>query len=230
MSEYINKKGKSVPRVSTILKLLNKEQLLYWANSLGYKHISYAHELDRTARIGTAVHEMIEKINSSNKLAMYTWNKWRIYNRYDRSAVIRAVHSYMKWYDKNNKKFKILFSEKTIVCDLFGGTIDAIIESPLNKNHVMIADYKTSSDFHLTQILQLSAYVYLCELEGYIVDGVMVIRVDKRFGECAKELIFLREDLDIFIELFLTLYNALLLQDAANIIMKKKKKLTMEGI
>lgn len=229
MNTYVNKDGKNVPRVSTIIKLLNKEQLLYWANSLGYKHISYQHELDRTARIGTAVHEMIEKINSEKSLAMYKWNKWKIYNRYDRSAVIRAVHSYKKWYDKNYKKFKILFSEKTIVGDLFGGTIDTIIESTFNSSHIMVVDYKTSSDFHLTQILQLSAYVLLCEMEGFIVDGIIIIRTDKRFGECAKELIFLRKDLNIFIELFLTLYNAMILQDVANQIMKKNK-FTMEGV
>lgn len=229
-NEYINNRGEKVPRVSSIIKLLNKEQLLYWANSLGYKHISYAHELDRTARIGSAVHDMIEKYHDKHKLAIYNWGKYRIFGRYDRIAVMNCMRSFREWYDIHHRNFKVLFTEKTIVGDLFGGTIDTIIESPMNKKHIMIVDYKTSSGFYLTQILQLSAYVYLCEKEGFIVDGVMVIKMDKKFGDSATDLILLREDLDPFIALFMHLYESLILHDISNRIMKTKNKRLAEVV
>lgn len=49
---YVNAKGERVMRVSTVINKLAKDQIAIWANMLGFKHIDYKKELERTANIG----------------------------------------------------------------------------------------------------------------------------------------------------------------------------------
>lgn len=38
---YINANGERVLRVTEVIKMLSKDQLLFWANMLGFKQVSY---------------------------------------------------------------------------------------------------------------------------------------------------------------------------------------------
>ena len=49
-------KESEAKRVTEILGYIGEESLMYWANGLGFKGISYKKELSRYATIGTKVH------------------------------------------------------------------------------------------------------------------------------------------------------------------------------
>ena len=48
------KNGHKYPSVTTVLHIIGDEGICNWANSLGYRHISYNKELARLADFGTA--------------------------------------------------------------------------------------------------------------------------------------------------------------------------------
>ena len=53
--------GTKVPGVTTVLGVINKPQLVKWANNLGLQGIDSSSYVDATARIGTLAHEMIQE-------------------------------------------------------------------------------------------------------------------------------------------------------------------------
>ena len=53
--------GVIVPRVTEILStMIHKDALMYWANKLGFRNISYSSALETAANIGTKAHKAIE--------------------------------------------------------------------------------------------------------------------------------------------------------------------------
>ena len=60
-SDYIYK-GRVVPRVTKILsRCIHNDGLMYWANSLGFKHKSYKRTLNEAADIGSECHNAIDE-------------------------------------------------------------------------------------------------------------------------------------------------------------------------
>ena len=58
---YKNSKDELVPSVTTILKVLAKDDvLMIWANNLGWRRKSYKDELDKSSIIGTTAHAFCE--------------------------------------------------------------------------------------------------------------------------------------------------------------------------
>ena len=54
--------GIPVPRVTNIIsKTIHEDFLMYWANSLGFKHKGYKKTLDAAADYGTKTHDALEK-------------------------------------------------------------------------------------------------------------------------------------------------------------------------
>ena len=53
------KDGKKLPSVTTIIHSLGNEEIIKWANSLGFRHIKYEQELDKYAQNGTLIHELL---------------------------------------------------------------------------------------------------------------------------------------------------------------------------
>ena len=47
------KDGKEYPSVTTIIQSLGSEEIVKWANHLGFKHLDYTKELEKTAVNGT---------------------------------------------------------------------------------------------------------------------------------------------------------------------------------
>lgn len=57
--------------VTTVLQAVAyNEMIVKWANSLGFRHIKYAAELERTAKIGTAVHTAAQSMVDPKKAEM----------------------------------------------------------------------------------------------------------------------------------------------------------------
>ena len=100
---YINDEGEHVMRVSDVIKLVAKEQLMVWANMLGFKGISYKKELERTANIGSLCHSVIEMYFNKNYLAVVDYDEFNIEYYGDKLEVRRALDSFFVWLKKKKE-------------------------------------------------------------------------------------------------------------------------------
>lgn len=151
---YKNKNEKIVPSVTTILKLLHKDGIAEWANSLGFKHKSYTKILNEKAILGTLVHKAIEC-----ELLNKPREKYLIKDIEDK--IERHLEIFRKWISDSRYSFSDIKTEITYTSDLYAGTADCICK--LNDSYVLI-DWKTSKKIYPTQMLQVSAYLELIHL------------------------------------------------------------------
>lgn len=203
---YVNADGNRVMRVTDVIKVMAKDQLILWANMLGFKNISYKKELERTANIGSLVHSVLEAYHSPNLLAEIDYDEFNISDYGDKLEVRHALDSFFAWYENtsNHHPFKVAFTELVVVGKQLGGTIDCGIQGWKDPDKFIFVDYKTSKGFYLTQFLQLAAYAMLYE-EVYgkkTVEGIMVIIMDKKYGNPAQARFISRKNLDLFIDCF----------------------------
>lgn len=163
MHIYKNQHNEDVPSVTTILKVINKDKLINWANMLGFRRINYENELNRTAAIGTLTHMMIESYitNGSGTL---------IGVPYDRAILNEARERYLtfeKYIIMNGINFNEPITEKTFVCEQFGGTIDCL--AYINGVYTLM-DFKTSKKIYDSHLIQLGGYlllIYMADKELY---------------------------------------------------------------
>ena len=205
---YVNANGKRVMRVTEVIRRLSKDQIVFWANMLGFKGVSYKKELERTANIGSMGHDIIEKYIDPRRIAEIDFEHYGIYDKTDRQEAMNVIHSLIKWYKKVKKKFKLLHTEFTVVGETLGGTIDCIIEDWDDPDKVIFVDWK-SSGFYLTQFLQLIGYVLIYE-EVYgknKVGGVMVVAADKKHGNRAQAKLLRRKDMKLYFHMFRALFE-----------------------
>jgi hypothetical protein len=154
-------KGKEVPSVTTILQIINKPSLVYWANWLGYQGLKYKEVLNDKADIGTRVHSAIE---ADIKNYLY------IPIPYPNDEVLARYYRFLEFKDDN--KFEPIFSEKSITSEEYGGTIDCYCK--LNGKFTIL-DWKTSKDFYPTMFIQLSAYRKLLQENAYTVEQAAIV-------------------------------------------------------
>ena len=208
MKVYVNADGERVMRITEVIRVLAKDQLVLWANMLGFKHIDYRKELDRTANIGSMAHGFIEDFTNPRVLAKIDYEKYDIYRYGDRVEAQNAIESFRQWCIANRDIYKVKFRERVVVGKHVGGTIDAGIQGLKDPTKITLMDYKTSSGFYLTMYLQLAGYVQIYE-EVYgpnTIDGVAILRLDKKNGDIAQCRFIDRANLDPFI----TCFNCLL--------------------
>ena len=208
---YINAKGKRVIRVTDVIKIMAKDQLILWANMLGFKHVSYKSELERTANIGSLVHSVLEAYHNPHMLATVDYDDYSIYDYGDKLEATHAIESFFKWYDHllRTKSFKVMYTEHVVVGENLGGTIDCVIRGWEDPNKVILVDYKTSKEFYLTQFLQTAAYRDIYEeVHGRnTVEGVMIIIMDKKYGDSAQARFVNSKNLDLFSDCFWCMYD-----------------------
>lgn len=185
--EYISDykySGHKVPRVTTILDIeLDKTGLLIWSNILGFNHKSYTKVLHEAAAIGTKTHNFISN---------YTTNPSETKIPSDNIC----VNNFLAWWNIVNKfhKVKTLLSEKTLTCPYFGGTLDFLVSID---DKVYLFDFKTSNSIHPSNFLQLAAYRYLLNYNGYDdVDGCGILRLSKKKNEFEEKVLNLNKEYD----------------------------------
>lgn len=158
--------GIRVPRVTSVISaMINNESLIKWANNLGFKHINCRDVLNEASDLGTRTHQRIEQILNGSD--------------YNYNGEITTVQSFINWFRiiQENTNYRVIFTEKTIVTPLFGGTLDCLME--INGAKYLI-DYKTSNYVAYRYFLQLAAYrKMLREVEKIDVDGVIILHLDK---------------------------------------------------
>lgn len=192
-SIYINGDGRTVPSVTTIIKMINKPSLMGWSNWLGMQGTSYAQYMKKASYIGTCVHEIIECKLTGKKFELKDANTWFL-------EVPAYVDNFIRWY-KDNEIIPIKIEEK-MVSDKFGGTCDIYCEFEGKKT---ILDIKTSKAVYSTMFIQLAGYVILKELQGEIVEQVGILTVNKKEAYVT---LLPRTEMGIYIDTFNKLVDA----------------------
>lgn len=165
-SIYYNNEGKSVPRVTTILStMIHSDNLMYWANSLGFKGQRYKTVLEAAANLGSAAHLAIQNF-LEKKLK-------------DETNI--PFMGFMLWYNIVSVEKKIpidvLYVEHPMACKWFGGTLDCLARIG---NSVYLIDFKTSNQVTYKYFLQLAAYRFMLRVvEGIEINGVIVLQLNK---------------------------------------------------
>jgi RecB family exonuclease len=178
---YKNAAGHIVPGTTTITGLLNKPQLVPWANKLGLQGIDSKAYTEEKAVIGTLAHKMV----TDYLLQMPTETKE--FSPYQVSAAENSFLSFLEW--EKGKKVEPILIEKPMVSEAwqYGGTmdiygkVDGVIE---------VIDMKTGGIFD-EHVIQGSAYKQLLIENGYPVDRVRILGIP-------------RDDTDSFTERIIT--------------------------
>lgn len=192
--------GLPVPRVTEIIsKMISEEYLLYWANNLGFKKQGYKKTVEAAATIGSISHDLINQFLLgdtviSDDIPYLGFRKW--------------------WLDINSSNIvKIVGTEQQIACPYFGGTYDLLIEI---NGLLYLVDFKTSNHVGYKYYLQLAAYKYILEQQGYNIAGCIILQLNKseiRYTEYPLifsnplHLDFINKSLNTFLSLAYGYYN-----------------------
>lgn len=209
--------GIVVPRVTEIIsKCIHSDSLMYWANSLGFKHKSYKKTLDYSTQIGSQCHETIDEFISSEF-------------KYDTpSDMFResrfAYESYLKWWNDINMGgniVEVIYHEYPLICKYFGGTMDGLYKINGKK---YIVDYKTSNHVTFRYFLQIAAYRYILREElGIDTDGCIVLQLSKNdisyneyvlnFYDAEEHLAYINQCEQAFLSLVFAYYNITMVEN-----------------
>lgn len=156
--------GHTVPRVTEVIgKMIEEPSIAVWANSLGFRHQNYKRTLEGYARIGSLTHHAIEVYLQGQPIPLetpqYPMDSFRIW-----------------WMEMEKMNAKPLATEQSLVCNLYGGTYDLMMEVG---GKVWLVDFKTSNHVTYKYWLQLAAYTRILREQGIRVDGLLVLQLSK---------------------------------------------------
>ena len=175
------------PSVTTILKSISyNEYIVKWANSLGFRHIKYADELDRTARIGVALHAAAQEYVDPGVGKVYHLDDPLI-DYYVRKRM-RSLRDRLEL----ERPWSTYFTETTFIdkANGFGGTIDWFCKF---HGKPTVADFKSASGLREKFLYQLGAYMALLSANGIKSEQAMVVLPKEE--NCTLYL-FSKEDMD----------------------------------
>lgn len=139
--------GTRVPGVTTILGVLNKPQLVVWANTMGLKGINTSTYVDELAKVGSLAHYLI-----MCDLTAQTPNV-RDYTPAQQDAAAESIKSWLAW--RRVHDIQPILTEAPLVSEQYryGGTLDlfAYIDGVPT-----LADIKTAKAIygeHMTQVV-----------------------------------------------------------------------------
>lgn len=177
---YKTADGKRVPGVTTVLGVLEKPALKYWANRIGLAGIEIRSYVDEKADIGTCAHYMIECEIKGVEPDLSIYSPF---------VVAAAENSYFKWLQwKEGKDIHFIASELVLISEVhrYGGTIDIYAE--INGKRTLL-DIKTSGSGIYPDMKHQTAggYRLLLEENGYRVDEVKILRIGRDESEGFEE-------------------------------------------
>lgn len=146
--------GHDYPSVTTVLKLIStNDELLKWANFMGFRHKDITKIQEETAEFGTMVHSNIQGIVDPTFTDIIKPKDG--IEDYRLKKVLRNFNSYFK-----DIAYNTIFSEKTIISPKLGyaGTLDWMAEF---NNGVALLDFKTSKKVRKHMLIQLGGYFNL---------------------------------------------------------------------
>ncbi len=200
---YKQKSGRIVPGVTTVLGILNKPALLYWAWNLGMQKIDYRKFKDDKAMIGTLAHDLIES---------HLQNIPTDYSDYSKNQIDAAENSMLSWleWEKQHPIKKIHSIEEQLVSEElpFGGTNDIFCALECEDGAFdEIIDLKTGKGIYDEYVYQVAALKHLQEEHGRTVNRCRIINVPRTEDETFLERIISPDELDKGWEIFKSCLN-----------------------
>ena len=191
-------KGYKVPRVTSVLSdMLSEEYLITWANNVGlFQRKKHTYYRNKATTIGSAVHNAIQE---RIQFEIETPNFENIKAQKDRLAAIQSYNAFNSWWNIVESKSRVILEEYTLITEYCGGTLDLLINI---NGKLYLLDFKTSMQISFKYYVQLAAYRrMLYDIMGYIVDGVIILRLDKKNGKFEESVLdfYVYDDL-LFIE------------------------------
>lgn len=167
------KNGKQLPSVTTIIHSLGSDDIIKWANSLGFRHLKYEQELDKYAANGTMIHELLRGEVDKSFTPQVEFK-----DPIQRSEVLGYLTRFRNFIKDFN--YETIFTEKTFASDNlgYGGTIDWYCRYYDKFN--ILNDFKTSKAVRFSHLLQLGGYNNLLKEEGIKLDGAAIILCNKK--------------------------------------------------
>lgn len=167
----------NVPRVSDILKNnSNSEEFSDFANRLGFQKKKYDDILKVAALKGTYTHNEIEKfLNTGIVNEDFSY----IDVNSIRKVVEVAYKGFLDWFHilLNNNTVEVVGTEQTVVCPMYGGTIDILLRI---NGKLFVVDIKTTNNLSEKHFYQLAAYdIILNQYNNIQTDGVIILKLNK---------------------------------------------------
>lgn len=169
---YKNAAGIKVPGVTTILGMLDKPALVYWAWKLGCEGKDYKKVSGEAADIGTIAHALCECHVRNMTLDETNLPK----DQLDKAQ--NAFIKFLDWWEREG--FECVDSELQMVSERWqvGGTAD-IVARDKNGDLVLI-DLKTSKAIYREYRMQVAAYAAMYEeITGEAISRIIIVRIGK---------------------------------------------------
>ena len=167
---YKTSSGERVPGATTITGLLNKPQLVSWANRLGLEGIDSSKYTDEAAAVGTLAHALVQADLTGEPVNL------RLYSPQQVDLAENSVLSWFEW--KKQHKIEVIFVEKQMVSDTmrYGGTLDCYCKLD---GRPTLLDFKTGKAIYEEYFVQLAAYAELLRENGYPVEETRILRIGR---------------------------------------------------
>ncbi len=169
---YRTRDGVRVPSVTTVLGMLDKPALLWWAWDLGRKGEDYRKVKQRAADVGTVAHGLCEaylrgmELDTSNLVPEVVAQAQVSFERF------------RKWWDAQG--YTVLHNELPLVSEKWrvGGTLDVMAQD--REGNLVLVDLKTSRRVYFEMQLQVSAYAAIYEeVTSGPVSELFIVRIGK---------------------------------------------------
>lgn len=163
--------GKYVPGATTIVGQLDKPFLVTWANELGFARIDYKEFVDKKAKLGSLIHDIIQShlLHTEIEIPPTITD--------DELALAEAAfYRYLEW--EKDHTISDVEVEKGLVSETYqyGGYLDIYCKVD---GVWTIIDIKTSSSINLEQQIQVSSYEQLVRENNLPVDCLLIINTGK---------------------------------------------------
>jgi len=165
--------GTIVPSVTTVLGILDKPGLPYWAWELGQQGLDYREVRDSAGRVGTIAHHLI-----ACHLKGETPDYFAVPVEVERAQ--KCFEKYLRW--EKEHPISPVMVETPLVSEEFryGGTFDLLAE--LDSEFVLI-DFKTGGGIYESMFYQLAAYWKLLTEQGWPVSSARILRMNADYDD-----------------------------------------------
>lgn len=160
--------GAIVPSVTTVLSILDKPGLPYWAWECGKQELDYREVRDAAAHVGTIAHYLIAcHLKGENADISQFFPD-------EADKAESCLEKYLRWGKEHS--LTPVMMETPLVSEVFryGGTMDLFAE--LDGKFALI-DFKTGKSIYPVMLYQLAAYWKLLEEQGWPVANARILRI-----------------------------------------------------
>ena len=198
------KDGKEYPSVTTIIQSLGSEEIVKWANHLGFKHLDYTKELEKTAINGTKVHDLLRGEVDPTYTPQVTYK-----DEIERINILGHITRFRSFIQ--DYTYETIFTEKTFISEKLGyaGTLDWL--ATFNDKYLVLNDFKTSRAVRFGFLLQLGGYYNLLHENGYDPDCASIILVNKKLCSMypinKSDLLYFANAFNILAQFYLMTYH-----------------------